>query len=50
MRIGITLRCNECKEENYRNVKNKKNNSEKIILKKYCHRCNSHTLHTEKKK
>ena len=46
---GITLRCEECKMENYITKKNKKNTVEKIELKKHCHKCNKHTSHKEKK-
>ncbi len=46
---GITLRCEECKMENYISKKNKKNTVDKIELKKHCHKCNKHTLHKEKK-
>ncbi len=48
-RERITLMCSECKEENYRTVKNKKNTVEKLELNKFCSRCNKTTLHKEKK-
>ena len=35
MRVKITLRCNECKQRNYNTMKNKKNDPDRIELKKY---------------
>ncbi len=49
MRVGITLECKECKRRNYRTDKNKKNNPDRIELKKYCPNCKTHTLHKETK-
>jgi len=48
-RPNITLVCTECKHENYVTVKNKKNTTEKLELKKYCKYCNKATVHKEKK-
>ena len=39
MRVKITLRCNECKQRNYNTMKNKKNDPDRIELKKYCRFC-----------
>ncbi len=47
MRITVHLACIECKERNYSTKKNKKNNPDRIELKKFCPRCNNHTLHRE---
>ncbi|MGB9792561.1 MAG: 50S ribosomal protein L33 [Thermacetogeniaceae bacterium] len=49
MRIGITLACTECKSRNYTTEKNKKNDPDRLELKKYCPVCNKHTLHRETK-
>ncbi len=46
-RIIITLACAECKERNYTTVKNKKNDSQRLELKKYCPRCRTHRVHRE---
>ena len=46
---GLTLRCVDCKMENYITKKNKKNTVEKLDMKKYCSKCNAHTNHKEKK-
>ena len=48
-RERITLFCTECKNENYRTVKNKKNTTEKLELNKYCSTCKKTTTHKEKK-
>ena len=48
-RERITLFCTECKNENYRTEKNKKNTTEKIELNKYCSTCKKTTTHKEKK-
>ena len=48
-RERITLSCTECKEQNYRTIKNKKNTTERIELKKHCPKCNKTTVHKEEK-
>lgn len=40
-RIGITLACTECKQRNYQTTKNKKNDTDRIEIKKYCKFCKS---------
>ena len=45
----ITLACTECKERTYSTEKNKKNDPNRIELRRYCPRCRSHTLHRETK-
>lgn len=49
MRVDITLKCTECGEENYISTKNKRNQPQRIDLKKYCPKCNKQTIHREKK-
>ncbi len=49
MRVAVTLACGECKNRNYITTKNKKNNPDRIELKKYCPTCKTHTLHKETK-
>ena len=55
-RILITLECTECRSNTnkrstgvsrYISQKNRRNNPERIELKKYCRRCNKHTIHKE---
>ncbi|MBE3572472.1 MAG: 50S ribosomal protein L33 [Moorella humiferrea] len=49
MRVGITLACTECKQRNYTTTKNKKNDPDRLELKKYCPSCGRHTVHKETK-
>lgn len=48
-RQNVTLKCTECKNENYRTSKNKKNTTERLDLKKFCNTCRKHTEHKEAK-
>ncbi|MFC1923790.1 50S ribosomal protein L33 [Chloroflexota bacterium] len=48
-RVIIYLACTECKERNYTTTKNKKNDPQRLELKRYCPRCRSHTPHKETK-
>ena len=47
MREIITLACGECKRRNYTTMKNKKNDPNRIELKKYCKFCQKQTVHKE---
>jgi len=47
VREGITLECTKCKQRNYRTEKNKRNDPDRIELKKYCKFCRTHTVHKE---
>jgi len=47
MRNIITLACNDCKRRNYTSMKNKKNDPNRIEMKKYCPFCRTHTQHRE---
>lgn len=49
MRDKITLICTECKRRNYVSKKNKRNDPDRIELKKYCNHDRKHTLHKEGK-
>ncbi|MEK4028677.1 50S ribosomal protein L33 [Pseudobacillus sp. FSL P4-0506] len=49
MRVTITLACTETGDRNYMTTKNKRTNSERLELKKYCPRLKRHTLHRETK-
>ncbi len=49
MRDRITLACSECKQRNYDTYKNKKNDPDRIAMKKYCKFCKKHTEHKETK-
>ncbi|PYS47233.1 MAG: 50S ribosomal protein L33 [Acidobacteria bacterium] len=49
MRDIITMQCADCKERNYSTTKNKKKNTERMEMKKFCRRCRHHTVHRETK-
>jgi len=49
MREIITLECEICKRRNYVTTKEKRNNPERITLKKYCKWDKKHTPHKETK-
>ncbi|MGL0747209.1 MULTISPECIES: 50S ribosomal protein L33 [Secundilactobacillus] len=49
MRVHITLECTECGEQNYLSSKNRRNNPDRVELKKYCPRQRKVTLHKETK-
>nr|YP_009163586.1 chloroplast 50S ribosomal protein L33 [Triparma laevis]BAS19040.1 chloroplast 50S ribosomal protein L33 [Triparma laevis] len=55
-RVLITLECTDCRSNDnkrspgvsrYTTQKNRRNNPDRIELKKYCPNCNRHTLHKE---
>jgi large subunit ribosomal protein L33 len=47
VRPKITLACVDCKERNYITKKNRRNNPDRMDLKKFCPRCRTHTGHRE---
>ena len=49
MRNNIIIACTECKQRNYDTKKNKKNDPDRIEMKKYCKFCKKHTDHKETK-
>ncbi|WP_320169230.1 50S ribosomal protein L33 [Maridesulfovibrio sp.] len=49
MRVKIQMQCTECKRRNYSTMKNKKNTTGRIELKKYCPFDKKHTVHRETK-
>jgi large subunit ribosomal protein L33 len=46
-RMIITLACNECKHRNYTTEKNRRNDPDRLELRKYCRTCRTHTVHRE---
>jgi large subunit ribosomal protein L33 len=46
-RVIINLACTECKERTYTSTKNRKNDSQRMELNKYCPRCQHRTPHRE---
>ena len=47
VRPKITLACTECKDRNDITRKNRRNDPDRIELKKFCPRQGKHTLHRE---
>ena len=47
VRPKITLACTQCKERNYITKKNRRNDPDRLELKKFCPRCKTHTPHRE---
>ena len=47
LRPTITLACTVCKRRNYTTRKNKRNDPDRVELKKYCRWCGRHTAHRE---
>ena len=45
----ITLACTECQERNYTSSKNRKNDTQRLEMNKYCPRCGNHKMHKETK-
>ena len=43
VRPKITLACTECKERNYITKKNRRNDPDRLEMKKFCPRCRTHT-------
>lgn len=49
MREKIILVCTECLSRNYTTTKNKTIQTERFEVKKFCPKCNKHTVHKETK-
>ncbi|HEY2176827.1 MAG TPA: 50S ribosomal protein L33 [Mycobacteriales bacterium] len=47
VRPKITLACQECKNRNYITKKNRRNDPDRIELRKYCSHCRRHQAHRE---
>ena len=48
-RVVTTMACTVCRQRNYSTSKNKKNNPERLELRKFCPTCREHTIHRETK-
>ncbi len=46
-RVIINLACSECKNRDYTTTKNKKNDTQRLELKKYCPTCREHKVYRE---
>jgi large subunit ribosomal protein L33 len=47
IRPKITLACEECKHRNYITKKNRRNDPDRLTIRKYCPNCNAHRAHRE---
>jgi large subunit ribosomal protein L33 len=47
IRPKITLACEDCKNRNYITKKNRRNDPDRLEVKKFCPTCNKHTNHKE---
>ena len=47
VRPKITLACQECKHRNYITKKNRRNDPDRLAMKKFCPNCGKHTEHRE---
>ena len=47
VRILINLGCTECRERTYHTSKNRRNDPDRLELKKFCPRCRKHALYRE---
>ncbi len=45
----VKLKCEVCKNINYFSTRNKKKLKDKLVLKKHCPKCKTHTVHKEMK-
>jgi len=48
-RENIILECTECHRRNYMTSKNKRNNTDRLTIRKYCKFCKKTTEHKETK-
>ena len=46
-REHISLACVPCRDRNYNTTKNRRNDPDRIELRKYCPRCRSHQPHRQ---
>ncbi|MCA9826518.1 MAG: 50S ribosomal protein L33 [Dehalococcoidia bacterium] len=46
-RLIIHLACTECRERTYTTTKNRRNDPERMELRKFCPRCRAHQPHRE---
>ena len=46
-RVKITLECTVCKNRNYITKKNRRNDPDRLEIKKFCPNCGKHQAHKE---
>lgn len=49
MREKVILVCTQCLSRNYTTTKQKYESKDRMEIKKFCPRCNAHTIHKESK-
>jgi large subunit ribosomal protein L33 len=47
IRPKITMACSVCRHRNYITKKNRRNDPDRLELKKFCPKCGKHTAHRE---
>jgi large subunit ribosomal protein L33 len=47
VRPKITMACEECKHRNYITRKNRRNDPDRLEIKKFCPNCGAHRVHKE---
>ncbi|MBD47513.1 MAG: 50S ribosomal protein L33 [Dehalococcoidia bacterium] len=47
VRMVITLQCTDCRERNYTSSKNRRNDPDRLELRKFCSRCRGSKIHRE---
>jgi large subunit ribosomal protein L33 len=47
VRPKITLACQVCRHRNYITIKNRRNDPDRLTMKKFCPNCGKHTEHRE---
>jgi large subunit ribosomal protein L33 len=46
-RVVVDMACSECRNRNYHTTKNRRNDPDRIELRKFCPRCRTHRVHKE---
>lgn len=46
-RMVVEMACTECRNRNYVTTKNRRNDPDRLELRKFCPRCRGHRLHRE---
>ena len=46
-RVVVEMACTECRSRNYTTTKNRRNDPDRMELRKFCPRCRGHRQHRE---
>jgi len=46
-RVVVEMACTDCRERNHVTTKNRRNDPDRMELRKFCPRCRGHRLHRE---